>query len=403
MAPKNACWLSWIKRLFVSESRTKPNKVKRYPAIVAPNRTLDEAIEEQRKHAVTVAIATAAAAEAAMAAARAAAEVVRLTGASRTYNNVYKGDQNLAAIRIQSAFRAYLARKALRALKGVVRLQAIVRGQAVRRRTHSDILPWRIQSANAITKTDIFDTKEFGRGRGESTEKEIKTECSSPRNWDCSKNSKGGIEANLLRKKEALSKRERMKKYSYSFQERRNPQILEEWIFNKDCGMRSCRLEQSLSAGSESSNTMQKPHASGKVTIFSDSTVGDIYRSSQDFKSGNTRTMSLEEALNTPRSLPRRSFCQVKQLSVEIDDSNLPSSPVFPTYMAITESARAKSRSMSTPRQRAGYFSTWNDQNNLSYKDGLTLSSSYNGDSAGLNQKWSNYPCEKLERVSGHY
>ncbi|KAE8813647.1 protein IQ-DOMAIN 1-like [Hordeum vulgare] len=41
--------------------------------------------------------------------------------------------QEWAAVRIQAAFRALLARRALKALRGIVRLQALVRGRLVRR------------------------------------------------------------------------------------------------------------------------------------------------------------------------------------------------------------------------------------------------------------------------------
>lgn len=94
---------------------------------------------DANKHAIAVAAATAAVAEAALAAAHAAAEVVRLTsggGSGRTAPYV-SGDRRLvlAAVKIQSAFRAYLARRALKALKGLVKLQALVRGHIVRKQS----------------------------------------------------------------------------------------------------------------------------------------------------------------------------------------------------------------------------------------------------------------------------
>lgn len=105
--------------------------------------------DDANKHAIAVAAATAAVAEAAVAAAQAAAAVVRLTNSGRcnTTDNgavlppqVTSGEKSkelwrAAAVVIQSHFRGYLARRALRALKGLVKLQALVRGHIMRRKT----------------------------------------------------------------------------------------------------------------------------------------------------------------------------------------------------------------------------------------------------------------------------
>ncbi|KAL1551596.1 Protein of unknown function (DUF4005) [Salvia divinorum] len=106
--------------------------------------------KEQNKHAIAVAAATAAAADAAVAAAQAAVAVVRLT--SQGKGGLYTGGrERLAAAKIQTVFRGFLARKALRALKGLVKLQALVRGYLVRKRAaatlHSMQALFRAQAA----------------------------------------------------------------------------------------------------------------------------------------------------------------------------------------------------------------------------------------------------------------
>ncbi|KAK1325124.1 hypothetical protein QJS10_CPA01g02419 [Acorus calamus] len=103
--------------------------------------------DEQSKHAIAVAAATAAVAEAAVAAAQAAAEVVRLTSSGRCGSSSGGSSvggagwrrEERAAVKIQAAFRGYLARRALKALRGLVKLQALVRGNIIRRRAEEKL------------------------------------------------------------------------------------------------------------------------------------------------------------------------------------------------------------------------------------------------------------------------
>ncbi|XP_044468399.1 protein IQ-DOMAIN 23-like [Mangifera indica] len=124
------------RRSFTSSSNSEPSYfTKLEPSVTSFDTNLDA-----NKHAIAVAAATAAVAEAALAAAHAAAEVVRLTASdgrsgvsASSHVSHQRWAEELAAVKIQAAFRGYLARRALKALKALVKLQALVRGNIVRK------------------------------------------------------------------------------------------------------------------------------------------------------------------------------------------------------------------------------------------------------------------------------
>ncbi|KAL4304226.1 hypothetical protein GQ457_10G000850 [Hibiscus cannabinus] len=108
------------------------------PEVVWLRSLYNETEKEQNKHAIAVAVATAAAADAAVAAARAAVAVVRLTSHGRG-TMFGDGHEKWAAVKIQTVFRGFLARKALRALKGLMKIQALVRGYLVRKQASATL------------------------------------------------------------------------------------------------------------------------------------------------------------------------------------------------------------------------------------------------------------------------
>ncbi|PKI43267.1 protein IQ-DOMAIN 1 [Punica granatum] len=187
---------------------------------------LAEAKNEQSKHAYTVAIATAAAAEAAAAvAAHAAAEVVRLTAAPRYMG---KSKEEIAAIKIQTAFRGYLARRALRALRGLVRLKTLVEGPSVKRQAATALRCMqtisRVQSQIHARRIRMSEENQaLQRQLLRKSEKELE-KLKMGEEWDDSTQSKERIEANLISKQEASIKRERALAYAYTHQQSwRNP------------------------------------------------------------------------------------------------------------------------------------------------------------------------------------
>ncbi|KAJ4980197.1 hypothetical protein NE237_010977 [Protea cynaroides] len=143
---------------------------------------LTEAENEQNQQVYSVELATAVADEA-------AAEVVPPTTEVQLFG---KSEEEMAAIKIQTAFRGYLARRALRALRGLVRLKSLVDGYTVKRQATTTLRSMqtlaRVQSQIRARRIRIAQSKEQ-------------------------------IEANLLNKQDAAMRRERALAYAFTRQQ----------------------------------------------------------------------------------------------------------------------------------------------------------------------------------------
>ncbi|CAI0471527.1 unnamed protein product [Linum tenue] len=134
-----------------------------------------------------------------------------------------KSKEEAAAIRIQTAFRGYLARRALRALRGLVRLKMLMGGPTVKRQAVHTL---KCMQTLARVQTQIHTRRVRMSEENQALQRQLlqkhARELESLRmkeGWDDSVQSKEQVESNMLSKYEATMRRERALAYAFSHQQ----------------------------------------------------------------------------------------------------------------------------------------------------------------------------------------
>ncbi|KAJ4908436.1 IQ-domain 11 [Raphanus sativus] len=367
-----------LKRVFISEANSEKKEKrrrwtfwklkvrKRLPTITAPppeNGTRNESHEEQQKEESLSDVGEVSQ----VSSSQKFDSIEKLEGSTSPETTAHlvaqyqlflnREEQALAATRIQTAFRGHLARKALRALKGIVKLQAYIRGRAVRRQAMTTLKC--LQSVVNIQSQVYGKRAQIPRGSHRDYEEShmfseniLKVDTNGQKRWDDSLLTKEEAKAVVMSKREAALRRERIKEYAVthrksaeSYQKRSNTKWkywLDEWV--------------------DTQRTKSKELEDLDLSL---------------------RTKPKDETMNkTPRnSSPRRLVTNNhrRQASISEEEPQNPVAPVTtvntPTYMVATESAKAKSRSLSSPRIRPRSFDTQSESYSP-YKNKLCLTTS---------------------------
>lgn len=147
-------------------------------------------------------------------------------GISRTNGTPVKISEDVAATRIQTAFRAYMARKAFRRMKGIIRFQKLTQFQSVKKQstnTLTHLHSWSMIQTQIRHRRQCMVTD--GRLKQKKLENQMKLEAKLHDlevEWNGGANTMDEILARIHQREEAAVKRERTLAYAFSHQWRAN-------------------------------------------------------------------------------------------------------------------------------------------------------------------------------------
>ncbi|WOL00108.1 protein IQ-DOMAIN 31-like [Canna indica] len=309
--------------------------------------------EDRNKRAIAVAAATAAAAEAAVAAAQAAAVVVRLTSSGRTVVGFAGGKRvELAAIKIQSAFRGYLARRALKALRGLVKLQALVRGNIVRKQAAETL---RCMQALLRVQARAQACRALRSGKSRSV-RGVRIPADTLTPWDYEE---GVRPIATISDKSFVLMRNPSKNYGTeadcNIATMAGWNWLERWMEE--------RYWESRQAGKKSASAVMADDAkileidTGKPQFVHKRSNQQQYSCSTQTSDYNSQSFTTVQGDSPSKGSTTAQHSAPSPSSVDVESSLSLFSGFadYPSYMANTESSKAKLRSHSAPRQRPEY------------------------------------------------
>ncbi|KAL6008079.1 IQ-domain [Asimina triloba] len=299
------------------------------PAAAAPIHLVDESETEQKQHPMAAAALIAATADAA---AQPAAIEIHVAAAAKRKSSAI---EETAAIKIQSVFRSYLARKALRALKGLVKLQALVRGHLVRKQATATLRCMHaLLTAQARARVQRIQTAEQVQPipqRHSIHRKSLQEHQYRQSNAD--RSMEENIKIVEMDLGELRSSSKGRNSYSTSHADKADARFSTQYTGNRP----HSKLEYHFqSSPAPSALTDLSPRVcSGHFDEYSFNTT----QSSPQYYA-----VSKPDPSRTPFTF----HCQDYQYGDSISQNY----PFFPNYMANTESSRAKVRSQSAPKQR---------------------------------------------------